>query len=119
MKWCPLLLACLPLAALAETRPVTDWEGLTPDPALAWQGRPAWAWTDPVQVTSVTAKDAPTDWTPYQSLHLTVHCAAPTPSTITLVLASEDRASEGSDYFAFTFRTDYTAGGLSACRSAC
>jgi len=106
MRWCVLLFA-LPLAGLADTFPLTDWSGLTPDPGLVWQGRPSLAWDDPVKVTTVTAQDAPLDWTPYQSLHLTIHSASPTPSTITLVLGSQNEATEGSDYYAYTFRTEF------------
>lgn len=108
MSWRPLLLLFAPLLASAAVQPLADWAGLTPDPALTWQGRPALAWRDIATQTTVTAQDAPTDWTPYQTFHVAVHSAAATPSTITLVLASEDRASDGSDYYAWTFRTDFT-----------
>lgn len=97
-----LLLSLLPLRA--DQLRLTDWDGFQPSDDLAG----ALAWADIATQTSVAAKDAPTDWTPYQTLSFRAHVAEPKDSLITLVMSSENPATKGSDYYAFNFGCQFS-----------
>lgn len=94
---------------VAAPLPVEQWQGLVPDPALTSpSGTPALAWPTPETTTTVTAQGLPADLSAVRSLRFWLHVAEPRDSVVTLVFGSENPASEGSDYYACTIKTDFT-----------
>ncbi|MCC7492048.1 MAG: heparinase II/III family protein [Fimbriimonadaceae bacterium] len=106
MLRCGWLLLLLGPAHAAPTT-LARWTVLQPDPALPRAGAPSLAWPDPVANPTALCQDAPADWTPFQTARFAVHCAAPTNTTLTLVVSSEDAAQDGIDYFAATVRCNF------------
>lgn len=111
-----MLRACASLGLLllchawlvAAPLPVEQWQGLVPDPALrAPSGAPALAWPTPEAKPSVPAQGVPTDLSAVQSLRFWLHVAEPRDSVVTLVFASENPATDGSDYYSCTIKADF------------
>lgn len=91
----------------AEVLRLDDWSGLRPDPAVTRDGQLGLAWTGLAEQTMTTARGAPADWSSYQTLRFWLHVAEPTDSRLTLIVSSENPASDGGDYYSLTIDTNY------------
>ncbi|NUQ01030.1 MAG: hypothetical protein HUU35_14370, partial [Armatimonadetes bacterium] len=100
-----LLLTLAPVGAEAVL--LTRWDKLTPAPALMLEGQPALHWPEPATQVTVNALGTPTDWSRFKCLRFAMHSARAVPTTLTLVMESQNPASEGIDYFTYTFKADY------------
>ena len=77
-----------------ETRNVKEGKG-----ALQWQC---------AKSTSLILREVPHDWSAGSALAFWVHSSQSTGSPFWIIVSSENPASEGSDYFVVSSKTDFT-----------
>ncbi|MCK5802670.1 MAG: hypothetical protein KAI66_07555, partial [Lentisphaeria bacterium] len=108
-RW--LLGAMLCLSALlraAEPLAVQEWEGLVPDPALVVDGKPALAWANPAERTTVTAQNLAHDLSGFHTLRFRIHVAEPRDSVISLIFDSGNPDTPKGDYYSVSIKTDFS-----------
>jgi len=87
---------------------VSDWNGLTAETNLVQEGSGAGRWADTVSQTSV-AKDftTPLDLSSTTHLGFWLHSAVANGAELQLVLASENPATSGADYYSTELTLDW------------
>lgn len=98
--------------ALAQPRPgdtLTIWDcdstagivGLELETENVKQGTGAVRWRRHPQTPAFAVPNVAADWSGYHVLKLWLHCATPVPTRFMIIVASENPATEGADYWGY------------------
>lgn len=96
-------------AAVLDFEDIKAWRGVEADTGVVASGAQSARWTIGPETNRVRTTKGPVDlsWAEAMSIQVHLNEAAPDAS-IALILASENDASEGSDYWQTTLRCDFT-----------
>ena len=97
-------------------KPLSIWDcettagirGLQRSTDLVKQGEAAVRWRNHPECTGFSVPNVPQDWSPYNQLRLWVHNANRVATRFTILVRSENPATEGMDYWSYGVALDFT-----------
>jgi hypothetical protein len=103
-------------AQAAERTKVEIWDcealngskSLDIETKIVKQGRAAVRWRNHPQNTGFSIPHVPKDWSHFNLLRLWIHNAESVPTRFMIIVASENPSTEGSDYWSYGIKLDFT-----------
>jgi hypothetical protein len=97
-----------PPLVLWDCDSTAEIEGLDLERENVKQGAAAVRWKNQPQVTGLSVPDVPSDWSRYNLLRLWLYNEKPISARFMVLATSENPATEGSDYWGWGVRLDFT-----------
>jgi hypothetical protein len=100
--------AARPARVLWDCDNAEGTEGVTLEQRNVRRGQGAIRWQNHPKVRGFSVPDVPRDWCGYNLLRLWIHNARPVPTRFMIIVPSENPNTEGSDYWSYGVRLDFT-----------
>jgi len=108
--WAFMLSACFAQDALIfeEFESVDRWQGFELSEAQARSGTTSALWQNMIETPQVSSEDIPHDWTDHLAFTFWVYSEKEVPTAFMCIIASENPATEGPDYWSVRVPLNFT-----------